>query len=1137
MKIKLDKIPFFLRKELMKIIMKFFVFICCISTFGFTPNALLSQNPNIKIDSNKTIKVEEVFDLIMDQTDYKFIYQEGIFKDFPKVSVKKGIIKSNTLLNKILSWENFTIVVTKNKTVLVKEKAIVKETTTKEESQQLVVSGTVVDQNGQPLPGANIIEKGTDNGVQTDFDGNFKLNVSDKNAILVISFIGFLPQEVEVNNRTSIKVTLIESETSLDEVVIIGYGTVSKRDLTGSVSSFDSKAIDRQPSATDLSELMRGSLPGLNVGTSTNAAGSSNLLVRGINSLAANNEPLLVVDDVIYQGSLSSINPADIASISVLKDASAAAVYGSRAASGVVIVTTKKGTTGKPIINVRSSVGFATAGFIEEVYGPGEFFDYKTAVFDQMTPKQLGYYNNPNNLPDGVSLNDWLDYDGLGGTSTDPADIWLDRLQLSDPEKTNYKNGKTLDWKDIIFQNGIRTNNTVSVSGKTDNVSYYGSLNYVDNTGILLFQKNNALRGRLNLETKINNFISAGINMQTASIKQPTGLPDQLYSYENQSPFGSLYYDDGSIKHNPNDDSLLSNPFLWTYHDNYYRQNEYFTNIYAKATLPFGFSYQVRWSNRAATTQDYRFRPAIASLGDGGANGSRRTVWEKRYNIDNIINWKKSFGNHNFDLTLLYNVEDGKTFVDAQSNSDFSPNDVLSYHNLAIGINPVISNNDTHFTADAMMARLSYNFLNRYYITGTIRRDGNSAFGKSNPYANFPALSFAWRLSDESFLSNADFINDLKLNVSWGKNGNSDIGLYSALSQLGDVNYIYDGATVTGIRATDLANSDLKWESTESYNAFLEFSLFNSRLSGKLEYYQSSTSDLLLQRTLPILTGYGNVFANLGEVENKGVEISLSTENIRNNNFSWNSSFIFTHNKNTIKHLYGDMVDVLDDEGNVIGQREEDDIANDWYIGRGVRDIFDYRITGVWQLGEEDEAAVFGRVPGDLKIADINDDGVIDFDDKVFQGSRLPNYRVSLRNDFTYKNFDLSIFTNALLDFKGGNNEHFNFRTQQQRLNKIKTPYWTPDNPLNDWARLSSKNSSPNTTWWEDRSFIRIQNITLGYNFPKDFLERLKIKSFRIYGNVQNLPAIPLKGWKYNWDAETGRPTPLITAFGIDLSL
>ncbi|XOV90994.1 MAG: SusC/RagA family TonB-linked outer membrane protein [Bacteroidota bacterium] len=1006
-------------------------------------------------------------------------------------------------------------------------------------AEQQNVSGTITDETGESLPGATIQEKGTTNGTITDVDGNFALSVPE-DAVLSVSFVGYETLEIPVNGRTIIDITLQADIAALQEVVVIGYGSIEKRDITGAVASFDEKALDRLPAANDITELMKAALPGLNVGTSTTASGSSSILVRGQTSLGATNSPLIVVDDVIFQGDLSSINPADVASVNVLKDASAAAVYGSRAAAGVIIITTKKGSIGKPTINIKSSVGASQAGVIQEMYGPDDILDYRRDIFIRENPGEPnGYYHDPNNLPSGVTLNDWLDYDGLAGTSTDPTDIWLGRLEMEEIEKENYKAGNSIDWTDLAFQTGLRTNNTISLSGRTDALSYYGSLGYVKNEGIMRYQSYEALRGRLNLEAAINESISVGVNLQASSQSDPGGTVPNLIgtggtSIERQSVFGSLYYDDGSIKHNPNDDRLADNPLLYEYEDNYLKDREVFSNIYGRVELPFGFSYKVNWSNKLYMNQRYLFNPAIMTLGDGGDSGERREQSGNRWMVDNILNWNKTFGLHSFDFTFLYNVEEGNTWDSRGRNSLFSPNDKLSYHDLFIGSNPIINSNDTRYTADAMMGRLNYNFMDRYYLTMTIRRDGYSAFGQSNPRAVFPAASLAWRISDEPFLDNSDIIDNLKLRLSWGQNGNREIGIYSALARLGGTSYIYDQSTVIGVQPTDLPNQDLKWENTESYNIGLDFGIYNSRVSGTVDVYHMVTNDLLLERSLPDITGFESIYANLGEVQNRGFELALNSVNINTDDFYWNTTFSFWTNQNKITHLYGDMVDVLDENGNVIGQREDDDIANNWYIGHAIDEIFDYKIDGVWQLDEVDDALIYGREPGDFKIADINNDGIIDFDDKVFQGYSQPRYRLSFRNDFTYKNFDLSILMNSFLGYKGANIEHFNYRVQQQRLNKVKTPYWTPDNPTNEWARLSSKNSTPETTYYDNKSFFRIQNITLGYNFPTALLQKIDVQKLRIYANAQNFVAF--SGWQYRWDVETSNPTPLIYTLGIDLS-
>lgn len=1137
-----------LREILIRVSSQFF-FIFFLTLVSFANDSVaqrqLLEEIDIRIDNAfNPVLMKDLVSEIESKSDFKFAYSKKHLKDV-SILLEKNNWNMEDLLKKISVQGRFSIKRVNETIALVPASGDNDSLPQLDEKLEVIapVSGTITDESGEPLPGATVLEKGTANGTTTDIDGNYTLNVPD-GAVLLVSFVGYITQEVAVNGRSTIDISMEFDVETLQEVVVVGYGTQEAKDVTGAIISIGEEAMTRQPAANNITELLRGTLPGLDVGISTNAEGSSSLLVRGPTSFGINNNanqtfgtdnsPLIVVDDVIFQGDLSSINPSDIENISVLKDASAAAVYGSRASNGVIIVTTKKGSTGKPTVTISSSFGWARAGLIEEVYGPDNYLDYKSDVYEAFLPTDdVGYYDNPSNLPAGVSVEDWLAYDNLD-PSTNAEEIWLNRLELTDIEIENYLAGRSIDWEDIIFQTGARTNNTVSISGGTENLSYYSSLGYVKNEGILSYQEFEAIRGRLNLESKITDFLSLGVNLQTSTEKSPTDLPNHLQIYERQSPFGNLFYDDGEIRHLPYDDALAVNPLLYEYRDNDRKQREIFSNIYAKVTLPFGFSYRMNFSNRTNTIQDYRFRPAIATLGSGGDEGRRSETFNRRWMVDNILNWNKSFGAHNFDVTFLANIEEAEQFVSRQDNSEFFPSDGLSYNNLGLGSNPDISNNDSRETADALMGRLSYGFQDKYYATFTVRRDGYSAFGRNNPRATFPAASVGWRLSEEPFLSSLSFIDNLKLRLSWGENGNRAIGAYSALARFGTVDYIYDQSSVIGLNSTELANNDLKWETTTSTNAGLDFSILDNRVSGSLDIYRSTTTDLLLERSLPDITGYNSVTANLGEIENHGMELSLTSRNMNQNGFSWNSNFSFWFNRNEIKRLYGDLEDVLDDNGNVIGQREQDDIGNDWYIGHAIDEIFDYQAIGIWQLGEEEEAALYGRQPGDVRLLDVNGDSLINFDDQVFQGYTRPRYRLTLRNDFAYKNFDLSIQMNALLGHKGGNVERFNTRVQQQRINKYVTPYWTEENPSNEFARLSSVNDNPRTTWYVNRSFMRIQNITLGYNMPPSILQKFSIQSIRLYANVQNFQAMTLGGWENRWDVETGNPTPFITTLGLN---
>lgn len=1087
-----------------------------------------SQSGNLTMNLTK-VKLVDVLNEIEEQTDYYFYFNLNLDKySVDRVQVKDQQVKD--VLNSILPdlGLNYEIV---DRYIVIKKG---NEPVHLESQQSKSISGKVTDSTGAPLPGVSIVIKGTTNGIITDFDGKFTLSNVPADATLVFSFVGMKTQEITVAGKTTINLTMEEDAIGIEEVVAIGYGVAKKSDLTGSVVSINSEALERQ-SATNVTELLRGALPGINSGTSISAKGSSTLEIRGPTSLGAGNTPLVVVDDVIYPGDISNINPSDIASVDILKDASSAAIYGAKAAAGVVIITTKRGSKLKPTINFRSTIGIAKANKMENVYSAEEYLTYRGDVLDRFDVKSpAGYYVNPSNLPQGITLDQWLGYDNLQGTTTPAQDIWLGRLQLQQIEIDNYKAGNELKWGDILFQTGLRTDNNVSLSGKTDNLSYYTSIGYVDNEGIEIYQKYQNFRARVNLEANVTSYLSMGLNVQFSENSEPQGIPDAGAAYDKNSPLGSLYNADGTYKIEPHDDNLGVNPYLYEYKDNYYKTRETFASLYGKITLPFGVTLKTTWTNRYVMNQDYRFTPSKASLGAGGSSGSRKEATTYNWMIDNVLNWKKNFGEHDFDVTLLYNVEENNYWSSSQSNSEFDPNESLSYHNLAIGANPKISDNDTRSTGDAAMARLNYGLFDKYLLTLSLRRDGYSAFGQDNPRAYFPSAALAWRISEEDFMK-LDWLSNLKLRLSWGENGNRDIGIYSALSVMNTTKYIYDHSSVTGVYTTNLANKELKWERTAANNIGLDFALFNGIISGSIDAYQMSTTNLLLERSLPNITGYADVFANLGEVRNQGMELTLNSINYKKNYFSWESAFSFWFNRNEIKHLYGDMIDVVDGDGNVIGQREEDDIQNGWYIGHAIDEIFDYKTIGIWQLGEEVEAAKYGRAPGDAKLFDKNEDGVINYDDKVFQGYKKPRYRISLRNDFKFKDFDLSILLSSYLGYYGSNNQHFNYRTAQERLNKIKTPYWTPENPTNEWTRLYSNNNSPATNWWENKSFVRIQNITLGYNVPSGFKRKLDIQSLRLFVNVQNLPA--LSGWQYNWDVETSNPTPMICTFGVDLSL
>ncbi|MBD0365488.1 MAG: SusC/RagA family TonB-linked outer membrane protein, partial [Flavisolibacter sp.] len=782
------------------------------------------------------------------------------------------------------------------------------------------VSGKVSNETGQPVPRASIVVKGATAGVKSDESGNFQIT-APANGTLVISSVGFSAKEVAVNGQETINITLNTATGSdLEQVVVIGYGTQRKKDLTGAVSQVKATRLENENPAS-VQDVLRGNIPGINISqiNAASAKGGGDLLVRGKSSIRAGTSPLIVLDGVIYPGQLADINPNDIATIDVLKDASSAAVFGAKSASGVVLITTKKGTRAKPTITFNTNIGMAELAQNEPLYdGPG-FVAWRVNVQKarNASSNKLYIFDDPRTLPPNITMAQWLD-----GRTGDPVDIWLDRLGLRTIEIKNYKAGKTINWYDLMFQKGFRQDHTVSLSGKKDEVSYYMSVGYTNNEGVIVGDKFKTLRTRLNLEGRVAKFLTTGINLQFAD-RDESQVPVNWGQMVNASPYGEIYADDGiTLRDSPNDDiGNNSNPFMDnTYTNRLQKNNTLFGSLYAKGDLPYGFSYQVNFTPSfdfyryfngiSAKHVTYRVRRGVAT---------RTTQTTYNWQIDNLLKWDKSFGEHDFNVTFLYNAEKYQSWREQMDNEGFDPSDVLSYHNIGAGIKPIVSSDDQVSTGTALMGRLNYTFKDRYLLTASFRRDGYSAFGQKNPYADFPAVALGWVITQENFMKDARWLNYGKLRASYGVNGNRDIPRYEALAELntGKYQYVTPSGTiipVSQLYVNRMANPDLRWERTTSYNLGFDFTILNRRLDGSLDVYKKSTKDLLILRALPNTIGFDNVLSNLGEVQNRGFEIGLNSLNMQRRNFEWRTMANFWLNRNEIKHLYGP-VNVYDANG------------------------------------------------------------------------------------------------------------------------------------------------------------------------------------------------------------------------------
>ncbi len=1019
-----------------------------------------------------------------------------------------------------------------------------------EGQQQLTVQGNVTDQEGNKIPGVSVIVKGTTVGTLTDVNGNYSLNVPSRENILVFSFIGMQSQEIIIGSQTAINIVLSAGTIGLEEVIVIGYGTMKKKDLTGSVSSVKVDRLQNEkPQAVQ--DILRGNIAGLEVSLNTSAKGGGSIEIRGDNSLKTSSSPLIVVDGVIYPGAMEDINPYDIESIDVLKDASSTAVFGARSANGVILITTKKGKAGKPVINFSTSLGVATMGEMEHVWGPYEFVSWRQDVLRSMNwysapaNTKLFLFDDPNKLPDGVSMAMWMD-----GKTGDPVDIWLSRLGMSTIEIANYKAGTFVNWEDKVYQKGLRQDYNVSISGKKDEVSYYWSVGYNNNKGIILGDQFKTIRSRLNLDANVTKWLTVGLNTQFSS-RDESGIPaiwDGTNGVVGNSPWGSFYEDDGkTIRYSSVDDPIGSQNPLYsrTFQDRLMTTYDIVNNLYGNIKLPFGITYQMTFAPRFQWFSNLNHSSAKHREWSAfGGSASREQSNTFSWQLDNLLKWSKTFnGIHTIDITLLANAEKFQSWQNYMYIEGFSPTDALGYHNMSAGKSATtsISSNDQYSTGDALMARGFYSLMNRYMLTLSIRRDGYSAFGLKNPRGTFPAAAFAWVFTDESFLKNDVFYG--KLRLSWGQNGNREIGRYDALSDMTTGKYPYMSLGGSLYEANQLyvnhmSNPNLKWEKTQSLNIGLDYSLWKGVVDGSFEIYRMRTLDLLVDRKLPDVVGFSSVTSNLGEVANSGFEAVVNARIIDKDKLTWRSSFNFYLNRNKVVHLYGDMVDVTDADGNVIGAKEADDITNGWFIGHALDQIWEPVILGIWQLGEEEQAKRYAQYPGDFKLKDVDDNGIINQLDFEFQGYRQPRFRISTRQEFTLlKSFDLSFSAYSAFgnygDYsvaKGGGPAG-----KPERNSSYTVPYWTPENGQNDYARIRSYAGGANFTVWRSRSFIRLDNLALGYNMPVSLLEKAGVSNLRITASMHN-PFVWAPQWKY-WDPEYSGPNPRFFTLGLNLTL
>ena len=978
-------------------------------------------------------------------------------------------------------------------------------------AQNFAVSGKVTDDAGKALEGATVLEKGTKNSAVTKQAGTFQLNVSSGNAKLVISYVGHEIEEISVGNQSQLTVSLKSTADVLTDVVVIGYATVKKKDVTGAVSGINQKDIRSRPVDNAL-QAMQGKVAGVDITSNERPGQVGSINIRGVRSLTASNSPLFVVDGIpLTTGGIDYINPNDIESIDVLKDASATAIFGSRGANGVVIVSTKQGKAGKVQINLYSSTTFETIRDWAPIMTASEYIDFR---------RWAVYYSNTVTRPRGDNPNITNDRDIFLATS-DPT-AWKNIAQgWSTGTWDGSKVGNT-SWTDLTSQTGITNDNTISVSGGTKNIKAYASFGYLNNKGTSIGQKFSRYSGKASVDIQATDWFNMGVNVNLTYGIQEFGQSNLVIGSFVGSPQTSIYgsarnlfkwalpYDSvgGRIIYPGGDVAIKTVVDEQNFTQDQRATLRAFGSMYAQMDFGKihhalkGLKYRMNFGPdfSSYTNGVYIDGQSAASSGINGASLQESKAYS--WTLDNLIYYDKEIKKHSFGLTLLQSatkfvadpvnriVGTGIPFASQKWNA--LNNGTLPATNLTIAQTSDLTKRQLL----SYMARLNYGFNDKYLLTVSVRTDGASQLAEGNKFDIFPSAALAWRINKEGFMQNFGWLNDLKLRVGMGVTGNSAIDAYKTKGRTSPLFYPIGGALNAGsLPVVELANKDLRWEKTTQFNVGLDFSIFKRRISGSIDVYSSQTKDLLMARSIPTVTGYATTFQNVGETANKGVDININTINLTTKDFQWTSNINASWQKDKIVTL---------------ANGKQDDINNNWFIGQPLGVLYGFASTGMWQYADTALIKKFGLngnvfTPGQVKPIDQNGDNKIDGNfDRVIIGNTRPRWIVGMTNNFSYKNFELSFFIYGRLNYffnTGG-------EAQTARGNQRQISYWTENNQNSDYQKpfysVGSGDNYSGALGPKKASFMKIRNISASYNVPGKILTKMHMSTLRVYFQAAN---------------------------------
>ncbi|GAB3908457.1 TonB-dependent receptor [Larkinella knui] len=983
--------------------------------------------------------------------------------------------------------------------------------------ERRVMGRVTAEETADGLPGVSVALKSTTRGTTTDAAGNYTLSIPNEGGTLVFSFIGYQTQEVPVGSQSTINLTLKQSDQTLNEIVVVGYGTQQKRDVTGSIASISTKSIKDQP-VPNIVEGLTGRLPGVLIQQSTGAPGNSpSIKIRGLGSISAGNGPLVVIDgqplnsgDLANGGGLNLLNPNDIDKIDILKDASATAIYGSRGANGVVVVTTKRGKSGQSRLSLDYYTGVQQITKKMDMLNSQQFAEFSKEAFNTAYLERVP----------GSKIDDPNSVRAAGQRYRYP------RGEIGGVNFDNPGSLPTYDYQDMIFQNAPISSYQLTASGGSEKVQYMVSGNYLKQNGIVKRSGIDRYTVRTNIDAQVTSYLKMGISLSPSfSIEDRVNTDGHwanngvINAALSLPPFVPIYQPGTSVYNSqafyaaPYDWPGITNPVANIYEiDNKLRTTRLLGNAYAEVKLPFGILYRGTIGGDVRQTRQNYYQTSALPLNQllpPTANAAySETAQELNWVTNHTLNYQKQIGEAQ-RLEVLVGLESQKNdFERSRIDANNFPNDIVRTVNAGTIIGTNSSRNfSDQWSLASYFGRVAYSYKDRYLANASFRRDGSSRFGSKSRWGTFPSGSVGWRVSEESFLKNNRIVSELKLKASYGISGNNAFtSNYPSLGLLGPDNYVLGGALANGLAVNSIGNDNLTWEKSRQTDIGLELGVLSNRLFLTVDYYKRITTDLLLAVQVPTLTGFSSAVKNIGKVENKGLEVALNTRNLTGA-FTWTTDLNFSFNRNKVLAL-GPTGDPIR-SGTGVGE------SNITVIGEPLGSFYGYKQLGIFQSQAElDAYPHFADTrPGDVKYEDVNKDGKVDANDRTLIGNNQPDFIYGVTNSFSFKGFDLGVVIQGVQGATILNLSRRFYENLEGNANSLTTVLnrWQSAQQPGDGTtprantRSTGNNNAISSRWVEDASYFRIRNITLGYNLPKTLIQRVKVQSLRLYGGVQNV--------------------------------